>query len=289
MKLSHTESALGWLKQFPAEEQITAALLVDAIQITTTDQIKSDIEAATQEIVESSQNLFYVAPVVSMEDIRDHLNLDQHDPRIPSMFDEFRPHEILNRDSGSENYLALVARDIRRKFRPQADVTGNAIDFQLVRTTENQLGFIFIVDNSMSGKQVTDFMESFWKSAAVDSLLKMHAKRVQVHLVCWGATPEVIAKLDSGPEWLKVNRVIVAEVPTVATAFPEGEALNEVMRLAQKYPKTANPDQKGKRGLGFGDAGALFLPLGSSAPNNMPDLLIRGGKKSNAYYALFPN
>jgi hypothetical protein len=223
MKLSHTESALGWLRQFSPEDRLAATLLVDAIQITTTDQIKSDIEAATHEIIESSADLFYVSPIISTEDICAHLHPDHYDLQIPPMFDIFRPHEILNQNSGSENYLALVARDIRRRFPSQADIRGKASDFELIRTTENQLAFIFIVDNSMSGKQVTEFLQSFWSSALVESLLKMHTKRVQVHLVCWGATPEVIAKLDSGPESLKVNRIIVAEVPRWQLPFPKAK------------------------------------------------------------------
>jgi hypothetical protein len=92
--------------------------------------------------------------------------------------------------------------------------------------------------------------------------------------------------LDSLPEYRKVNRVIVAEVPTVSSVFPRGEALEAVLKIVQEYPKKAANTGPGKRGLGFGDTGALFLPLGSSAPNNMPDLLIRNGKR---YRAIFPS
>lgn len=288
MRLRETESCRNWLSQFPAEERIAAELLVDAVQITTTDQIKSDIEAAIQEVILSSNDLFYVAPIVSIEDVRQHLNLNRRGPELPRMFDDFQPLDVLGKDGGSENYLALVARDARSRFKEQASFGGAESDFRAAKNSECQLGFIFIVDNSMSGTQVSAFLDSFWRSTRVSGLLDKQRKRIQVHLICWGATRGVINKLESSPEYFKVNRTIVCEVPTVTTAFPAGESLNSVMQIIEKYPKLANPREIGKRGLGFGDTGALFLPLGSSAPNNMPDLLIRNAKKSGGYTALFP-
>ncbi|MHA7281977.1 phosphoribosyltransferase-like protein [Arthrobacter sp. TMS2-4] len=277
------------MKQFLGEEKIAAGILLDSILVTTTDQIKSDIEAAIQDIISSSDNIFYLAPIVSKEDVLDHLEIDRKANQQPRMFDDYQPLDMIGKNAGSENYLALVARDIRKRYGKQAMFGGSVDEFKKVTSSKEQIGFIFIVDNSMSGSQVAFFMNSFWSSELVSSLLAGKQTSIQIHLVCWGATGQVIKMLDSAPEYLRVNRTIVCEVPTVETSFPAGDALDAVMHIIQKYPKIVTRPEIGKRGLGYKDTGALFLPLGSSAPNNMPDLLIRSapGRSINKYAALF--
>lgn len=295
MRLRDTESGRKWLEQFPDEERIAAGLLLDAILITTTDQIKSDIEAAIHEIVSLSDNSFYIAPVISKRDVEVHLELkrDKSEPMRDSadplrMFDDYQPLDLVgDPDAGSENYLALVARDIRKSYPARSKFDGSLEKFCEAKKAKSRLDFIFIVDNSMSGSQVAFFMDSFWRSEQVSSFLEGQQTRIQVHLICWGATRQVIDILDSAPEYLKVNRTIVCQVPTVETVFPPGDALDAIMHIIQKYPKAADPTVVGKKGLGFLDTGALFLPLGASAPNNMPELLTRSHSNNARYAALF--
>lgn len=288
MRLKDTESGRRWLEQFTPEDRVAATLLIDAILVSTTDQIKSDIEAAIHEILVSQPGPFYIAPVISVEDVQRKCGLPPGSP-APRMFDDYQPLEQMSPEGGSENYLGLVARDVRKAYGKNATFSATGEEFAKVQKAGEQIRFIFIVDNSMSGTQVSTFLSSFWNSEKIRTLLNSPGASVQIHLICWGATPAVIEMLERTHESLKVNYVVVAEVPVVATSFPPGDSLDAVMVLIQKYPNKAK-EVIGKRGLGFMDTGALFLPLGSSAPNNMPDLLIRNakGKREGRYFALFP-
>lgn len=288
MELRDTSSATVWLEQFPEEEQEIARLILDAIFVTTTDRIKSDIESAVGEILENTKSYFYVAPVVSHEDVEDHLNLERGAQKVFAMFDEYQPLEVLKHDSGSENYLALVARDVRTSYKARALVAVTQEAFERAERSQAPIEFIFIVDNSLSGKQVSTFLESFWNSSLVTSFLNRQRTSVQVHLVCWGATAQVAAALNATSDGRKVNSTVVTEVPTVNSTFTDPEELDEIMKLIRKYPDPITRKKQAKSELGFGNVGALFLPLGASAPNNMPPLLVRNGNKSD-YKALFPD
>lgn len=284
--MSETRCGNDWLQQFSGNEQVLATSLINSLEFYSTDAIKSDLLEFSLRAIkkQKEKSNLLVCPVYSHEDAQKYFEANcgptTSDPNSLKAIDDYNPLDVACNSIGSESILLLVQRDIYKNL--------NKSSYSMIRRGEdipkfvadslfNQTQFIFLSDTSLSGTQALSFIESMCES----ELLRLNGSPphpISVSFICWQASEAARSKLETLCSSFNIECNIICLAPTVELKFGKTKIYEDLLEFLDKYAKH-------NRGLGYGGVGSLSIPLLSSVPNNVPDILI---KKRGGVRPLFP-
>lgn len=280
-RLSETERAVNWLRQFRVEDQSDAVKLLDAMVLVSRDDFVDGVRKA---ILRRSKEPGRIGLYAERE-------VPQNSGAPAALFEETqsRPRRAFGRGPlvidplppvnpliGSEALVAQLISELCKEF-PQQFWSHPGPD-QIRKEKISRL--LLVTDFVGSGGHVTDYLESAWRVASVKSWRSLGLIRFEV--VAYAATKAgigVVERHRSGPA---VSYVLAC--PTISTSFGHKDA-SRLRDLCARY----NPaSKKQAEPLGYGRVGAL-LAFAHGCPNNAPRILHRtAGRGLPPWRPLFP-
>lgn len=272
MELSKTTEANEWLAQFDSDDILTASLLLDSIRFASAEEVTTGIREQLEAVLNNGEfePPYVIAPIVSIED----MGLSKDDE--PCVFENFDPLPKIASSPGSEAPVANIIREATKPFDKCVIKEPNSIENlrkQKVRT------LIFVTDFSGSGTQVERYLDAWYRNRTIKSWKSSGYLKFVV--VAFATTLQ--AKLKIEEHRTKPTFHVLEVVPTLKEiATRTGK--EKLVELCKLYANRNNM----KAPLGYGESACLFATA-LSVPNNLPAILIKGGKGQKGWKAFFPN
>lgn len=277
-RLSDTEAAIRWLRQFEAGDQNDAVALIDAMVLVN----HADFTSRLRELViKRARSVRGRIALYAEREIRKRGKTPE--PLFEESLKKGPRHAFgpgpapvqMKRGSaevGSEGLIAQFITELCREYpsdffnHPGPDkIRKNAIR-----------AFVLITDFIGSGRRSKLYLDAAWQVASVRSWWSY--KLLQFQVLAYSATDEGRATLKEHP--CRPTVEIVVPCPTIATEFKQPVA----NRMREMCVRLDPIDRDSKEALGFGGAGAL-IAFAHGCPNNAPRIL---HKKTKDWLPLFP-
>lgn len=292
-KLSETSRGYQWLKNFAADEQDAAKLLVDSLYYASSEEVRIGISETLSMLagdLNPGKSILY--PVLGNEDID---RIVQGDDRknwkniAHVAYETFDPSMDLPVTSGSEAIIGNIIRDHAGENAPKSLPPGRnrwihpGVDFDQLRGWRCQ-NIMLITDYSSSGSQVLDSARTFAKNTTFRSWRSFG--RCKIHVLAFAASAEAINNIQNDPN--VDNLHVYMPTPSFSSAGWTKEERIEVEKLCRDYARL--PGRNGsinkrisKQALGYKDSGGLLFTA-TTVPNNLPFVLRRSGNGWNSLF-----
>jgi hypothetical protein len=274
-KLSETDAAIRWIRQFKLDDQRLATALLDEMRLVTHAELIDGLRtlvAIRSESIDGPVGLYAEREVVWNQRLFKESNkvprrATGQGPKL------INPLRMNSRHVGSEGIVASLITELSREnpdkyySHPGPDAIRKA----------NIRSFTILTDFIGSGNQMSHYLDSAWRVRSVKSWHSFGWLRFDVIAYsCMGAGRRRVETHPSRP-----NVSMVTPCPNVAESF--GCKTQEVMRLCRYYDPNRSGDPADS--MGYDGAGAL-IAFAHGCPNNVPRLLHKS--KKDAWRALFP-
>ena len=274
---SETERGITWLSQFLDEEQDTARLLLDSIEIVSSSKLFEGIQSTIERFRrwKTSQDRIVVIPLRDINDLskKENERRVNEAQKLPSMWDTWHPWQDLPSSAGSELLIVNLLAKSQLLMKPlsSAKMAANQseVDRKLINSGKCQ-AILIVTDYIGTGKQVKTFIDSITASTPYRNCPE--ESRPDIYVCCYAVSGRT---LNSPP--FMANGIFYYKVAQDVNSYPWTP---EHRRRILEFCKTHGPE--GNLGLGFGNEefppiGALFLTQ-TTIPNTVPDVL-RGCSK----------
>lgn len=244
----------------------------------------------------SETDYFLIESAISAEDIKQFTTAHPEHSEYPLFYDDILPANIRGHDSGSEKFLDIVSRNVRRNYRNNRTI--NFIESGPLPSDPRRLHILVIVDNIGSGSQVESFLAQILRAHTQGSLGK---HQVLVTALSWTSTKAGEARvvnwineqqgdkidLTTANKYAAPSIVLKVRSANHTETFHEitdKSLRNDLLDLFYTYPKVKEKENGKKQkkekenNLGFGGTASRLVMLGSSCPNNVPPLFWKDGK-----------
>jgi len=278
-RLSDTDAAIEWLRQFDPDDQSGAVALIDSMLLVNHAEFVSRLRALVLRRaarVEGRIGLYAEREIRTYRKIPNALFKQRREKRRRRAFgrgpEPVKPTKAYDPQVGSEGLIAHLITELSRedcdKFlsHPGPD--------QIRRKSVR--AFFLVTDFIGTGGHAELYLNAAWRVASVRSWWSYKLLRFEV--LAYSGTDEGRGVLVAHP-CSPVVRVVVP-CPTIATEFDE----RRVERLRNVCVRYDPIDHDPREALGFGGSGAL-IAFGHGCPNNAPRILHRKGKR---WSPLFP-
>lgn len=251
---SHNRVA-SWLTNFNREHQTTASMLVDALQLVSATEVRSDLGRELRRLLTDLPGPVAAFPVREVDP-----PASAHGAGRVGAYELLRPGL-----PGSEAVIANILTGISREPAYQKSIL-TSLDLVELRTCRART-ILLVDDFSGSGKRLKDFGKAIRRHPTIRSWLSYGL--VKIHVAAYAATAEATRLLRSafGPENVHLGRAC----PTFENARWTPEQVADIETLCSEY---CGP--LGQFKFGFRKSKAL-IAFEHTAPNNLPAVLWRVG------------
>lgn len=268
------------IQKFPEKDRNDIRDLMSSIEIVSISNLQSDMYCAVNDTISENKNKtqkLVIDAVTAESDIRAWFKREakgsnksptNHNNSI--LYKDFHPSDIFHDNSGSEHFSAIVRRDVISQVKQGRLIT----KYEDIRNiNNNNIHFIYITDNSGSGRQIFDFLNRFNRSLgeiieSKDSVL--------VTIISWGATRRAIEAINDHIKKilqgnlnlgsvLKINFKYLNYINTI-TDFADSELTERLRQVLPKYGESSEP-------LGYQSIASLTAFEGHKCPNTLPSIL----------------
>lgn len=253
MSRQSNKRVANWLTNFKSEHQATAMMLVDALQLVSATEVRTDLGREIRQLLTALR-----APVAAFP-------VREVDPP-ESAHGEGRDgsYELLPPGlPGSEAVIANILTGISREPAYEKLIL-TSLDLAHLRTCKART-ILLIDDFSGSGKRLKDFGKALLRHPTIRSWLSYGW--VKIHVVAYAATAEATRLLRS--DFGSDNVHLVRACPTFANARWSPEQAADIEALCNDYCGHLR-----KYKFGFRKSKAL-IAFEHTAPNNLPAILWR--------------
>lgn len=271
----------AWLSQFDPGSQGIMVTMLKAMRLVTRDMLAESLRTRLLQAAEGTPGRvgLYVeremppknAPAAPLFSQSQKLPRRATGPGPrPIEPDEKQPGDV-----GSEGIVAQLVSELCREV-PQSFVSHPGPD-QIRSQDEPVRKFILVTDLIGSGQRVERYLDAAWGVFSVKSWWSSRStKGLSFEVVAYAATEAGLARVER--HRLRPLVRLVAECPTIETAFNEEDAATIKRVCVQYNPRAVKVDP-----LGYQGTGAL-IAFAHGAPNNCPRIL---HARSNAWEPLF--
>ena len=292
LKLSQTDVAISWLRQFRTEDQEVAAFLIDSLTLVSHDELVNrlrNLVIKRAEKIEGPVGLYAEREIRKYNDIPNRLFKEKGRHRRAHGVgpQPVEPTRAYDPHVGSEGIIAWLITELCRE-RPRKFINHPGPD--KIRKLRVR-AFFLVSDFIGSGHRASAYLEAAWRVASVRSWWSLRIFRFEV--ITYSATDSgraLVARHHSTP-----SVEMAHPCPTIDTEF--GDRLRERIRaLCRRY----DPGEKGSSctfpqdldfeqddasdALGYNGVGAL-IAFSHGCPNNAPRIL---HKQTGKWRPLFP-
>ena len=273
-KLSETDAAVRWIKQFKVSDQALMAAMLDEMTLVTHAEFWERLRAL---VVASGARIDGPVGLYAEREVPWRNKLFAEPRRKPRRAEGPGPRPVSPRrtkgpEVGSEGIIANLITELCRedpdKFRSHPGP--DEIREDRIRA------FFLITDFIGSGGRARAYLEAAWRVASVKSWHSFGWLRFEV--LSYSAT-EVGSRLVR-THGTKPSITIVLPCPTIESAF--GSAADDVYDLCVRYDPVRRDREDS---LGYGGVGAL-IAFAHGCPNNAPRILHRSCR--GRWEPLFP-
>ncbi|EHU5198479.1 hypothetical protein M2G95_02125 [Vibrio vulnificus] len=256
--LSQVPSTQQWLSQFMPEHRKTASLLLDSLQVISSEEMRNDLKVMIEGLAEEANEKAVLLPIREVED--DESIYDLEDQTSPPTLQASQ--ESLGSEAFISNLYTELSRDKPLQFL-QERVEGRAYSPSIAFMRENKFKHLFLVDDLIgSGDRVVAYLNALFKHRTINSWVSYGY--LKVHIVSYMATSKgeaVVSKAVNRRKNVDLN--IMYSAPSISDL----PASQSILELCKAYAK------KGTRyPVGYKDS-AVRVVFTHSAPNNLPSIL----------------
>lgn len=260
----------AWLGNFADEEQPSARLLLDGLDLVGQDRLQRDLTSLLVDLAATLQSPIALVPVRELHPGQSYFSLTNNDARAA----------LLNANSypGSEALVANIANSLRR-------ATGNAGAFTASPSLRNMRDarcrtVLFVDDFSGSGDRIVKFDAAFRRHPTIRSWLSFGWIKIQVAVFATTTVARSRLETHFGRDSVHIHRMC----PTFADR-PWGMRERQAIEvLCHKY---VTASAKGDA-LGYRRSRGL-MAFAHSVPNNIPAILWQGGPRGRGWRSFFLN
>ncbi|MEU4420977.1 hypothetical protein AB0F81_10140 [Actinoplanes sp. NPDC024001] len=271
MRASLTAAGQRWLTNFTAQEQDTAALLIDSLHFVDDATVRAAIVGALHDRPYAKP-----AALVPIRDLRDFDDGTTLGPFQPIVFEDFDPTEGLSGAPGSEALAANTLRNVAQRNRAFLGPASSLADLRARKCRS----IVFVEDYSGSGGQCLNYVHAWLRNGTIRSWKSYGL--VSIHVLLYAASAEAYERIRAERQIATVTAV--EQAPSLGYAGWSSDQEQAVRALCVKYA------QNKKFALGFNDSGGLMV-LQHTVPNNLPHILWqprRGKRPSDRWEPFLP-
>lgn len=256
---SLTTRGQAWLTNFLPSDQAIATLLVDSLDIVSSEDVQTGLRRCLDDLKAVRQAPIALIPVRASEDLPE---ADRH-----IAYETFDPGGPVTATPGSEAIVGSWIREFVNE-RPGREKSGWIHpSASLDRLREQKCRTILLVtDYAGSGQQIIDFARSFVRHPTIRSWRSFGWLRI--FAVAFAVSQEAQLRLEVEPAL--DGYFAVRPATSFSTAQWTNEERESIMALCTNY---LGPGEQSQR-FGFGGSGGLFV-IQSRVPNNVPQILRR--------------
>ena len=291
---SSSSTGKEWLSNFHPNDQEGAALLIDSLNIVSTDAVNLNLRQALMIWAKQHTERLpaQLLPVLSIEDIDRHLSDEAekagrmyHPPDSGHVaWTTYEPGATILSTPGSEGAIGNLIRNFTGDDPKALDPDPNWLhpNSDLARLRSAQCRTIVILcDYAGSGRQATRFAETIRRNPTIKSWYSM--KRIRLEVLAFAASPAARAAMEDSP-FIDATMVL-----NPGRRFDEApwspDQREEIERICTTYVTQHLSDYA----LGYKGSAGLYLTQ-SSIPNNLPAILWQTtGPRSPSWRPLFAN
>lgn len=257
MKPSETVTGKKWINLFPEPDRSVAGLLIDSLEIQSTDEMLTSLIAKLQSTpAEFLPTL--VIPIRSLEDLPKLAEPNQ-DHIAYKTFTPGEPHQTL---PGSE---AEVSTQLRNLFQgDQSNFLPPTAEISELREKKIR-SITFITDYVGSGTQAKRFTDTFKQNHTIASWLSY--KKIKFRILSFASSIEAQYRLDAD-KYTEFETIRFAK--SRKSANWDHNETRMIINFCEKYPD----HNKEFETLGYDSSFGLYL-TSRRVPNNLPAVLLR--------------
>lgn len=206
-----------------------------------------------------------IFPILAKEDMVS-LRSDGTLPDHPVAFVDYDPSQGSPAAPGSEASIANLVREIGRPFTREQVVkqrAGRPITIEVLRETRTRT-LIFVTDYVGSGKQVLDYIDTWFRNPSIRSWRSYGL--IRIYIVAYAATAKGRDRIRAASKGSELSVVEVAPTVFDPAQWQEDDRMVELCKIYAARCRLWKPP------LGFGNTGGLFASA-LSVPNNLPAIL----------------
>ncbi|ROR53347.1 hypothetical protein EDD41_0488 [Luteococcus japonicus] len=277
---SLTPRGQQWLENFDEQDKTLAEMLLDSLQMATTEEIQAGLRRALSDSNYKGPTL--LIPVVAIEDILDlapysltragESRRQRGDNLRQSLiaYQDFHVGKFIAGTPGSEGILGNIIRDLTNEDPSRWVAPSSSIDEVRRRRVRS---CVLLTDYSGSGSQVSRMLATFARNTTFRSWHSFGW--VRFHSLCYAESPASIDSLSRNKLIQTQSRVM--EARTLNTCGWDSKTKAEIENLCIRKAGRKNRSQA----LGYAESRGMFTTE-YRIPNNTPYILRKtgGGWKS---------
>lgn len=273
IRFSSTPEGRQWCSQFSHLDKQVSEMLIDSLLWVSSESFKQFINHEIERLSSNCNVAFYcereprkyakkVLPFYKSKKV-DRKRTFHGCAQFPV------PNHAKHRvEVGSEGLIASLITPAARKSPANILFHPTAEKLKSKRVKK----YVIVTDLVGSGTRINDMLDSFWKIPSIRALNS--AKLISFHIISYAASKSGLARITQ--HRLKPEVHFEMECPSLTDAFEE-DSLKDIKAFLLTFTKgSRSEDPWGS--LSFGDE-PLLTVFGHGAPNNIPEILFKGGRK----------